>query len=91
MAYGSWILGTILGVWANDLLPQIVSDSFGIALYALFIALLVPNVKKSLRLGMVVVATALLNWLLMQFIPSSWALIAATLVGAWLGIWVVED
>lgn len=91
MAYSSWVLGTVLGVVASDILPQIVSDSFGIALYALFIALLVPNVKKSLRLGIIVIFTGLMNWILLKWLPSGWALIVATLLGAWIGVWVVED
>lgn len=91
MAYSSWVIGTVLGIVASDILPKIISDSFGIALYALFIALLVPNVKRSLRLGIIVVLTGGLNWLLLNWLPSGWALIVATLLGAWIGIWVVED
>jgi len=91
VAYSSWVGGTVLGTFVSVLLPKTVSDSLGIALYALFIALVTPDVKKSLRLLLVVALTAVLNTLLCFILPQSWAIIAATLVGAGLGIFLVED
>ena len=73
------------------MLPEIVSNSLGIALYAMFIALLVPNVKGNVRLLAVVVITALVNLLLRFVIDANWALIASTLIGAAIGVFVVKD
>ncbi len=91
VAYSSWVGGTALGAFVSGLLPKTVSDSLGIALYALFIALVVPDVKKSLRLMLVVGITAILNILLCLWLPQSWAIITATLVGAAIGVFVVDD
>lgn len=91
LTYSSWIAGTVIGVLASNILPEIVADSFGIALYALFIALIVPDIKKSLRLLGVVVITALINCVLSAFIESSWAIIVSTLVGAAIGTFFVDD
>ncbi len=91
VAYSSWVGGTALGTFVSGLLPQTVSDSLGIALYALFIALVAPDVKKSLRLFFVVGITALLNILLCLWLPQSWAIIAATLIGAIVGVFLVDD
>ncbi len=91
LTYLSWVFGTVVGVLASNILPDIVADSFGIALYALFIALIAPDIKKSLRLLLTVAATALINCVLCVFIPSSWAVIASTLIGAFIGTFLVED
>lgn len=91
VTYLSWILGTVIGVVAENILPQIVADSFGIALYALFLALIVPDVKGNARLFLTVIITAVLNTVLCIFMESSWAIIASTLGGALIGTFLVED
>lgn len=89
--YLPWNLGTILGCFVSQLLPPIVSDSLGIALPALFIALMVPGVKKSGRLLIVVALTAALNTILSLFISGSWAVVASTLLGALAGVFITEE
>jgi predicted branched-subunit amino acid permease len=91
VTYGSWVLGTILGAFVSVLIPASISGALGIALYALFISLLVPGIKKSLRLVTLVIFTALLNAVLGLIIPSSWAIIVSCLVGAFVGVYFVED
>lgn len=91
VTYSSWQAGTIIGSIASQLLPQIVSNSLGIALYAMFIGLLVPNVKKSLRLGAIVIIAVVINVILNHFIASSWAIIFSTLIAAGIGVFITED
>lgn len=45
-AYGNWALGTIIGITAATYAPEIVLSILALALPALFLALLVPKVKK---------------------------------------------
>ena len=90
VTYSSWILGSAVGAVASAFLPAIFSASFGIALYAMFIGILLPNAKQNFRLGLLIVFTALANWLISQVIPSSWALIISTLLGAAVGIFFVD-
>ena len=78
-------------VLLGAVLPEIVSSSLGIALYAMFIALLVPNVKGNVRLLAVVFITAVVNLLLRLVIDANWALIASTLIGAAMGVFIVKD
>ena len=89
--YLSWIFGTLVGVLLGAVLPEIVSNSLGIALYAMFIALLVPNVKGNVRLLAVVFITAVVNLLLRLVIDANWALIASTLIGSAIGVFIVKD
>jgi 4-azaleucine resistance transporter AzlC len=94
VTYGSWVLGTILGAFISVLIPSSVSDALGIALYALFISLLIPSVKKSARLVILVVFTAILNTVLTLLLPDSaqsWAIIISSLVSAFVGVFFVKD
>lgn len=91
ITYSSWFVGTVIGCVASQFLPRIISDSLGIALYAMFIGLLVPNVKKNLRLGIIVLITAGISLVLNKFMASSWAIIFATLISAAIGVFIMED
>lgn len=94
VTYGSWVLGTAIGALVSVLIPPIVSDALGIALFALFISLLVPGIKKSWRLITLVCFTALFNAVLTWILPdsaSSWAIIISCVVGALIGVFFVRD
>ena len=91
VTYSSWVGGTILGVFLTVLLPEVVKNSFGIALSALFLALLVPDLKKSGKLLLTVLLTAGLNYGLVFLFgsDSGWPVIGSTLLGAALGsLWM---
>ncbi|MBP3790941.1 MAG: AzlC family ABC transporter permease [Methanobrevibacter sp.] len=89
-AWLSWILGAGIGVVVLDLLPVIVTNSFNISLYALFVAILVPAIKESKQIALLVLITAILNVVLGQFL-GNWSLIVSTLLGAAIGMYIVDD
>ena len=89
-AWLSWCLGAGIGVVLLDILPVIVTNSFNISLYALFVAILVPAVKDSKQIAALVLITAVLNIVLSQFL-GNWSLIVSTLVGAGIGMYIVDD
>jgi len=88
--YSAWNLSTLAGALASSLLPDIVSASLGIAIYAMFIGILTPSLTGNWRMLALAALTAVCNSLLTQVIPSSWALIVSTLVCAWLGTFFVD-
>jgi 4-azaleucine resistance transporter AzlC len=88
--YSAWNLGTLIGAVGADLLPEIVALSFGVALYALFIAIIVPDVLPNLRLLALVVMAALSNWVLSAVMDSSLAMVISTLAFALAGVFFVE-
>lgn len=90
VTYSSWIAGSAIGAIASDFLPAIVTASLGIALYAMFIGILIPNLTHNLKLGLLVILTAVCNSILTQFMASSWALILSTLVCAAIGVSFVD-
>ena len=53
-AWLSWCLGAAIGVFFLDLLPVIVTNSFNISLYALFVAMLTPAVKENKQIAILV-------------------------------------
>ncbi|MBQ8217092.1 MAG: AzlC family ABC transporter permease [Oscillospiraceae bacterium] len=89
--YLAWNAGTLLGAVLSDFLPEIITASLGIALYALFISLLVPKISGNLRLTALAVLTGLCNLLLCLVMESSWALIVSTLLCAFIGVFFVRD
>lgn len=90
VSYASWNVGTLIGALSSDILPEIVSASFGIALYAMFIGLIMPGLRANLRLAVLVIFTAAVNTILNFFIDSSWALIISTLLCAAIGAFFVD-
>jgi predicted branched-subunit amino acid permease len=41
-----WSGGTLLGAVAGDILPAIIVTSLGVAIYGMFIAIVVPQIKR---------------------------------------------
>lgn len=82
IAYSSWVINSGIGYVIGTSLPQTLQQSMSIALYALFIALLVPSLKKHRKIFFLAVLAAIINSILTIFIPSGWAIIIATLASA---------
>lgn len=53
-----WTLGTALGCISSDILPSRVLDALGISLYAMFIAIIIPDSRKKLSVFLVVLLAA---------------------------------
>ena len=86
----SWVLSTALGCVISGVLPEIISKSLGIAFYAAFISMLVPNMKKSLRLTAVIALTAGINFVLTRFMDAGLAVISSMLLGAFAGMYIMR-
>lgn len=85
LAYGSWVVGTVIGSLFAKVIPRSISDSMSIALYAMFIGLLVPAVRKRWRAGVIALIGMTLNALFGLFLPGGWATILATVLAAGCG------
>ena len=89
--YFAWVFSAVLGVLSSTLLPQLLLDSMGIAIHAIFIAFLLPSLRRGGGLGRLVLLTALCSALLSQFIAPSWSLIVSSLLCAALGVSFVDE
>jgi 4-azaleucine resistance transporter AzlC len=90
VTYVSWFAGSAIGALTSEVLPPMISASLGVALYAMFIGLLVPNLKGNMRLAVLAAVTACLNTVLTRLMAPSWALIVSTLVCAAAGTFFVD-
>lgn len=87
----SWIVSTAIGCIALSILPETISKSLGIAFYASFIAILIPNIRKNMQLFLVVIITGIINSIFGLFFSSSTALIFSILVGSSIGMFIIKD
>lgn len=62
--YAGWALGTFLGAAAGTLLPLMLRDALGVAIYGMFIAIIIPPAKKQTGVRVCVVLAAALSCLL---------------------------
>lgn len=85
-----WTLGTALGASITGLLTPELQSAMGIALYAMFIAIIIPPARQSHPI-VVIIVTAVLANLIMRYVPvfgfisSGFRIILATVIGAALG------
>lgn len=90
IAFASWNAGTWIGLFVATGLPEVVKASMGIALYAMFIGLLIPHVKKSRPALVVALLAVIINSIsyylstLIGF-SSGWGIITATVASAAVG------
>ncbi|HET7580760.1 MAG TPA: AzlC family ABC transporter permease [Bacillales bacterium] len=82
MAYSSWVVSSGIGFYAGAALPEELQQSMGIALYAMFIGLLVPSLKKYRKVLVLAVTAAVLNTMLSFLMSTGWAIVLATLISA---------
>lgn len=79
-----WTLGTFTGAIATSFMPPVLSSSMGIALYAMFIAIVIPPAREHKNvmiaaLMAVVLSTAFSYAPLLKTISSGWSIIIITL------------
>lgn len=85
-----WSGGTLLGAVVSTALPESLSGAMGIALYAMFIAIILPQAKKS-RAVVIIVLIAVAITCLLKYIPlfkavsSGFRVIIATVMAAGIG------
>lgn len=86
----SWTFGTVLGALAGDLLPGRIQSALGVALYGMFIAIVMPNVRKEISTAVVVLIAVILSCT-MSFAPilreisSGFSIIICTILASLIG------
>lgn len=89
LPYLGWACGTLLGAISGDILPARVSAALGIALYGMFVAILVPPMKKRRPVLFVVVVACVLSIILKYqpwfTITTGFSVIICAIVSSTLG------
>jgi len=86
-AYSGWVSGTLAGFILGGFLPEMVTTSMGVALYALLLAILIPEMKTSMKVVVLTISSGLLNTLLIRLdiLPTGWSVIICILIIALAG------
>lgn len=94
-----WVFGTTLGAFAGSLIPdQKLIDALGVALYAMFIAIIIPDARRSVKITFVILVAISISCML-TYIPVikeiglGFKIIIASVISAFLGaiIFPIED
>lgn len=88
-----WTGGTFVGGAATSLMPPALSNAMGIALYGMFIAIIVPSAKEHknilIAVLMAVAASVLCNYLpVLKNLSGGWRIILVTLVVCSVAAWL---
>ena len=85
VAVPGWTLGTILGAAVGSILPPRVETALGVALYGMFLAIIIPGARKNKVLAVLVTVSMVLSFLFSELpvissISSSMRIIILTIV-----------
>lgn len=85
-----WTGGTFLGAAAGSILPPVVRDSLSIAIYGMFIAIIIPPAKKNYAILKVISISVLLScmfkWVpVLNSVSSGFVIIICTITAAAVG------
>jgi len=77
-----WALGTALGIIMGNILPANIVSALSVALYGMFLAIIIPPVKKDKAILYIIVISFISSFVLSRFtsISSSSAIIILTLI-----------
>ena len=82
-----WTSGTLLGAIAGNILPPIISAALGVAIYGMFIAIVVPVAKKEKMTALCVILAIALSCAFkyvpfLQSVPSGFVVIICAVVSS---------
>ncbi|MBR4027029.1 MAG: AzlC family ABC transporter permease [Lachnospiraceae bacterium] len=88
-----WSLGTLIGAVATSLLPEALSDAMGIALYGMFIAIIVPPAREHKNILFAVILAILASYAftyipILSVFSGGWSVIIITIAVSALTAWV---
>ncbi|MCR5202171.1 MAG: AzlC family ABC transporter permease [Lachnospiraceae bacterium] len=85
-----WTIGTMIGALLGNVLPESVLSALGLAIYSMFVAIVIPDVKKYKSVAIVVIIAAFISILLtyvpvLKSIPKGFAVSIAAIISAGIG------
>ncbi|WP_282035038.1 AzlC family ABC transporter permease [Metabacillus indicus] len=84
ISYSSWVVFSGAGHMIGANLPETLQESMSVALYAMFIGLLVPSMKKQRKVVYLAGAAAIFNavFYLTGSLSTGWSIVLSTLLSA---------
>lgn len=85
VAVPGWTLGTIIGAAVGAILPERVEAALGVALYGMFLAVIIPGARKDRFIAVLVTVSMVASFLFAKLpvissVPSSMQIIILTIV-----------
>ena len=82
-----WVGGTVLGSFAGEILPDSLKSALGLAIYGMFIAIIIPPARKErgvlLSICVSVAVSLLIYYIpLFEFITEGFSIIICAIIGA---------
>lgn len=96
ISMSGWIAGTLSGALICSAMPETVSSAMGIAIYGMFIAIIMPPMKKSRPVLYVVLFSIVLN-LILYYVPvfhvisTGFRVIITSLIASGLGALLYQE
>ena len=87
MPYIFWSLGTLIGALAGSLLPDPLKNALGIAIFGMFVAIVLPDAKKSLGVALAAAISGVISCVLYYLpifssIGSGFSIIICSLIAS---------
>ena len=87
LPFFGWTLGTLFGAVLGEILPSVLVSSLGIAIYGMFVAIVIPEAKKSkataLCAGLSVLLSCIFNYTpLLSKIPAGFVIIICAVISS---------
>lgn len=95
-----WNLGTLVGTIANNALPMSIRSALGIAIYGMFIAIIIPPATKLKPVAQVIIISLIMSCIFKWFpilnrLSSGWVIIICGIVSSAIGAYLhpeyIED
>lgn len=85
--YLGWSIGTLLGAVAGNILPDSISSALGIAIYGMFVAIVIPTAKRHLPtalcvLGAIAVGCAFKYLPMLSAVPDGFVIIITAILAS---------
>ena len=85
--FWGWALGTLIGATAVSLLPDMVRSALGIAIYGMFLAVIIPPARTERALAWVIVIAAVISCFfyylpLLHQLSSGWVIIICAVLAS---------
>ena len=89
-----WSLGTLLGALAGGILPAAVTNALGIAIYGMFIAIILPPFRREKQVRAVILIAVAMSCLftllpLFSFLSDGFRIILCAVTASALGAWLM--
>ena len=87
LPYLGWTAGTLIGVFAGDILPLSVSAALGIAIYSMFVAIVVPPARAERGVLIACITAAAVSCAIaflpfLSFITAGFSIIICAVIGS---------